>query len=70
LVDDAAFQLLLHLVQCHGEERRERFFRCEAMGEILGFQMAVGSVTALGPAHEQQRRAVPTGGIRVVVRQR
>jgi len=53
LVGDATFQLLLYLVQCHGEERRERIFRGETMGEILGFQVAVGTVTTLGPAHEQ-----------------
>jgi hypothetical protein len=40
------------------------------MGEILGLQVAVGAVAAFCPAHKQQRRAVPTGGVRVVVRQR
>jgi len=55
----------LHFFQRQGQDRRERVVGCRAEGEVVGFQVADGSLS-FAPTDKEQRRTEPAGLAQVV----
>lgn len=59
--------MLFHLAQAEGQHGLERRLGCRPEGEVVGLDVADGPFT-LSPTNEEQRGAVATRGVRLVVR--
>jgi len=58
--------VLLHFAQREGQQGRESGVGCRTEGEVVGLHVT-DRLVAPTPAHEQQRGAVATGGVRRIV---
>src|SRR5438309_1541592 len=67
---DAAVEVLLHHLERQREHLSQRLSGRLPPGEVLGLDVAHRAIARLGPAHEEESRAVASGRIRRIVHER